>query len=141
MAKSKSKKSKPAGLDGPVPETPFGMKVFLVTHLSSAIHLGIKYGTFAFLGWQAKQVFLSLAGQTTMANFALDILSNVKGSHWAAWGGTVTFAGYGLFERKLRRDTVKELHKRIRDKELERDPNRTSSQLTPRGETNPKDKP
>ena len=42
---------------------------------------------------------------------------------------------YGMLQRKLRKDTVEFLHGRIRDAEIATDPGRSSSELTPRGES------
>ncbi len=48
--------------------------------------------------------------------------------------------GYGMRERKLRRETIERLSKRITDLEKLVDPSRTSSHLTVRGTTNPEDR-
>lgn len=80
-----------------------------------------------------------LAGQTTFADIGVNILSDLRVSQAVAWllgGGGVA---YGLQQRKLRRDTVERLQGRISSFEKALDPGRTSSQLTPRGETRPED--
>ena len=80
-----------------------------------------------------------LAGQNTFAHIGLKVLGEIGISDALSWILTVLGVGYGLRQRMLRRDTVEHLHGRIRTLENQRDPRRTSSQLTARGDTNPKD--
>ncbi|MDO8304072.1 MAG: hypothetical protein Q7T18_12620, partial [Sedimentisphaerales bacterium] len=47
---------------------------------------------------------------------------------------------YGDVERILRKKTIERLEDRIKKFELEKDPNRSTSMLTTRGETRPEDK-
>jgi hypothetical protein len=82
----------------------------------------------------------SLAGESTMADIGVNVLADFRISQALAWvlaGGTTM---YGLSQKKLRRDTVERLQSRIQAYELEQDPGRTTSRLTPRGETRPEDK-
>jgi len=90
----------------------------------------------AYFGYRTVQ---ALAGQVTLADIGLRFLADVKVSEAVAW----LFGGSGLVlaarQRKLRRDTVERLEGRIRELEKASDPRRTSSRLTPRGETRPED--
>ena len=47
---------------------------------------------------------------------------------------------YGVLQRKLRRDAIQRLHGRVEALEKERDPSRTSSTLTSRGDTRREDR-
>ncbi len=81
-----------------------------------------------------------LAGNTTFANIAVNFLAN--------WSVSITFsvatgvAGvvYGARQRKLRKDSVERLQDRIKYLEEFIDKNRSSSNLTPQGNTRPEDK-
>ena len=92
----------------------------------------------AYFGFRTVQ---ALAGQVTLAHIGLRFLADLKVSEAVAW----LFGGSGLVlaarQRKLRRDTVERLERRIRELENAIDPRRTSSRLTPRGETRPEDSP
>jgi hypothetical protein len=81
----------------------------------------------------------ALAGRQTIANIAVNFLGSLTVSKSVAYilgGGGVI---YGVAERKLRQRTIKRLQGRIQQLETARDPKRTSSRLTERGETNPSD--
>lgn len=97
----------------------------------SAIILIARYG---YLSIEA------LAGKSTLADIGINFLSDIKVSVAIAWGVGVGGAIYGLKQRKLRRDTVERLQERIQTLEAEKDPARTSSQLTKRGDTRPEDR-
>lgn len=80
----------------------------------------------------------SLSGLSTAADIQLSFLVDI--SVYIAWLAGAGGVGYGLHQRKLRRDTVERLQARITELESEVDPGRTSSGLTGRGDTNPEDK-
>ena len=77
----------------------------------------------------------ALAGQTTLADIAVQFLmaGNLRefASYGIAGGGIV----YGLRERRLRKSVIRHLSKRKVTLERHLDPNRSSSQLTETGET------
>lgn len=83
----------------------------------------------------------SLAGETTAAEILIALLGrfDVSKGLLAAWGAGGT--AYGLFQRKLKSDHTQRMSERNAKLEKERDPNRTSSNLTPRGRTRPEDRP
>jgi hypothetical protein len=93
--------------------------------------LGISY--FAYLSIDA------LAGQTTAADIGIKFLADVKVSEAVAWIFGGSGIAYGLRQRKLRRDTVERVQRRVEGLEKEIDPKRSSSELTRRGETPPED--
>lgn len=73
-------------------------------------------------------------GETTI-NVALKLLGDFKANEWLAYifgGGGIL---YGMSQRKLRKDTVERLQERNARLESILDPNRTSSELTPRGDS------
>ena len=94
--------------------------------------VGVSY--FIFLSIEA------LAGETTAADIGINLLADVRLSEVFA----VLFGGggviYGIRQRSLRRSAVERLQGRVKKLEKQEDPGRTSSGLTPRGDTHPKDK-
>lgn len=79
----------------------------------------------------------ALAGETTRLALELSIAADLK------FVMSVTLAGaasaWAIAERRLRHRKVEELQGRIRTLETRVDPGRTSSGLTPKGTTHPRD--
>lgn len=99
----------------------------------------IKYGTLAFLGFCFWQVAYVLAGKTTLADIGINFLGSFTISNSVALlfgGGGVIYA---LRERRYRIKELQKYSKRVILLEQMIDPSRTSSNLTPKGETNPMD--
>ncbi len=94
--------------------------------------------TFAFSYFGVFKPVEVLAGQATFATIDLGMLVR-----FGMGGAATVFGGgglaYGWRQRKLRRDTVQEMGKRIAELEKLVDPNRSSSGLTLRGDTHPRD--
>lgn len=80
-----------------------------------------------------------LAGKETNANVVWSFLNDFRVSILFGWGVGAAGVLYGLKERRLRKRTVERLARRVADFEIQHDKGRTSSQLTPRGDTNPED--
>jgi hypothetical protein len=91
----------------------------------------------AYFGYRTVSV---LAGGTTAANIGIRFLADVRVSEAVAWLFGVSGVLMAFRERQLRRATVERMHGRIKTLEEQLDPGRSSSQLTPRGETNPEDR-
>jgi hypothetical protein len=108
----------------------------LATILITAIKWGCALGVVRYIS----VMVVALAGETTTANIAMKILGNFSISQALAWSLSAGSAGYGLAQNKLRKDTVERLQSRIRELEESCDPRRSSSRLTPRGDTRPEDK-
>lgn len=82
----------------------------------------------------------SLAGKSTtlLLSWGLDLVADWRVSISVTLAG---FAGlWALLERRVRQRTVERLHRRINELETKVDPNRSTSSLTPRGKTNPRDR-
>jgi hypothetical protein len=95
-----------------------------------AIVLIVRYG---YLSLEA------LAGKSTLADVAINFLTNVNVSVTLAWTAGVFGVLYGVKQRKLRKDTIQRLQSRIQALESQLDPKRTTSNLTSRGDTRPED--
>jgi len=103
-------------------------------------------GVVAYFSFRSVEV---LAGKATSANIMVQMIQKLNigesGDH-SLWLivlpalVAVGFAVYGLRERKLRKDTTARIHGRTARLEKLVDTNRTSSTLTPRGETSEEDK-
>lgn len=107
----------------------------IATILITAIKWGALLGCFRYL----TLMVVALAGKTTAADIGVKILSNFSISQGLAWALGIGSATYGLAQNRLRKNTVERLQKRIQQLEKQRDPRRTSSRLTPRGDTRPED--
>lgn len=81
----------------------------------------------------------SLAGKQTDASILVNLLGKLEISVLLSWAVGGAGLMYGRSQNRLRKRTIERLHGRIKDLESEIDPGRTSSKLTPRGETNPED--
>lgn len=100
-----------------------------------------KWGGFVLIARYAYLSVAALAGKETLADIGIQFLSDVRVSEALAWLLATSGVVYGYRQRKLRRDTVERQHGRIEELERRVDPKRSSSRLTPRGETRPEDRP
>jgi hypothetical protein len=82
----------------------------------------------------------SLAGKTTFAYFFANFLANIGVQFVAALSVSGLSIAYGVYQKQQKKITTERLHKRIKELEIQINPERSSSGLTPRGETNPADK-
>ena len=116
------------------------LSVIRTTERYSTIRVALR-GMFA-LGccYYAYSSIAALAGQATsvQVNAALTVLADMR------FAIALTLAGgagiWAAVERKIRQNAVERLHERIKSLETAHDPARSSSQLTSKGRTNPKDK-
>lgn len=99
------------------------------------------WGGLGWISWEIGFCVEVLAGKKTEATFVASLLGNVRISETLAWAVSVLTTGYGLRQRKLRRDTIERLSGDKKRAEALLDSGRTSSQLTRRGETAEGDKP
>jgi hypothetical protein len=95
--------------------------------------------TIAWCVHESSVALIAFAGKSSFADLTLRLLAKMS----VVLGLSVTLSGISvtlyLRERKLHRDTRERLTARITALELRIDPKRTSSQLTPRGETRRED--
>ncbi len=80
-----------------------------------------------------------LAGKTTIADFLFQYFTRESRYHWLPWVLVALFFVWAILERSLRLKKVASMQKHILELEKRLDPNRTSSMLTHKGETNPED--
>jgi hypothetical protein len=114
-----------------------------IEHQKISLRYGLARTVVRTIGWIAaiyfgRDIVIALAGRETLVSLYVSFLSDIKVVVSFALAG---FAGlWAIVERRLRYRKVEQLHGRIKDLESAIDPNRTSSHLTPKGKTNPKDK-
>lgn len=87
----------------------------------------------------ATEIVAALAGKRTDAKLLFEAVF-IQSGNWLPWLAGGGGAGYGYAERKLRKKKTEQLQSRIRELETQIDPDRQSSELTPQGDTNPKDR-
>lgn len=103
--------------------------------LAAVLTTAMKYGTLAY-GF--RQIYLSvaaLAGKQTVADLAFKFLASVGISKWLAYALGAGGLTYGWFQQRARRRIVSRLGPRVKDYEAAIDPGRSSSELTPAGDT------
>jgi hypothetical protein len=113
-----------------------------VDQLYWTVRTGLRCLTVAFILWAGFRAVEVLAGQDTKVNVALALvftaLVELKVAIFIALTGAST--AWAVVERTLRHRKVEQMQARIHDLEQHLDPNRSSSNLTLKGKTNPEDK-
>jgi hypothetical protein len=99
-----------------------------------------RYLLIGFGLWQGRLAIDALAGQTTdvYVKAALGAFAELRVSVLLTLAGAASV--WALLERYLRHRIIVRLHTRIRDLETNIDPERSSSGLTTKGQTNPSDR-
>ncbi len=108
--------------------------------VASVLRELVRWGAVSFCAYMGFRCVAVLAGKITMAEIGVRVLGSLRVSEAVAWIFGAGGVGYGLRQRRLRRQTIERLSTRIQELERGIDPKRTSSHLTPRGETSPEDK-
>lgn len=100
----------------------------------------IRWGGLVLLARYGYLAIEAIAGKTTNAEIFVGILG--KENFPILLSSLLGFLGmlYGYYERALRRSTVERLQQRNVFLEATIDPRRSSSKLTPRGDTRPEDR-
>jgi hypothetical protein len=97
-------------------------------------------GLGAFSVYFAHAVLIEYAGKSTLADLAFRLVVDLRLDVALAYMFGAGGVGYALYERRLRRRNIARLTARNQELELRIDPERSSSGLTPRGTTHPKDR-
>lgn len=107
---------------------------------ASVLRAGIKWGAVTIIAVKAMPVAERFAGDTTLVDLSLRFVSEIGINVPLAWATAIGGVGYGLRQRSLRRDAIERLSSRNAKLERHQDPRRSSSNLTSRGDTNPRDR-
>jgi hypothetical protein len=78
-----------------------------------------------------------LAGKQSLAGFTLRFFADVRPNEIIAWALALLGWVFGIEAQRLRRNVTERLTFRIQELEQRLDPGRTTSGLTPRGQTPP----
>ncbi|MEJ2228086.1 MAG: hypothetical protein P8Y67_07595, partial [Alphaproteobacteria bacterium] len=108
--------------------------------LVSVLNNGIRWGGLSWLAYCGYLSITALAGKFTSAEFLVNILAKENISVTLAWSIGAIGLIYGYIQRTLRKNTVERLQSRIVKLERHIDDRRSSSKLTPRGDTRREDK-
>lgn len=106
---------------------------------ATAINKLITWGGIVLCFRYAYFMIASLAGKTTFADVAVNVLGKIGISTSLAWFLAASCGVYGFSQRRLRKNTVERLQGRIVEFEKAKDASRSSSNLTPRGDTRAED--
>ncbi len=108
--------------------------------IASVVHGAFKWCSLGLIPVCAYLTLTAYAGKETFANVSLQGVINVSTVCSLTLGAAVIGVVFGRRYKKLHGNTVEQMHKRVKNLELQIDPNRTSSGLTPRGDTPPEDR-
>lgn len=142
MARNKKRKVIVQRVQVPAPPryvTPLQYRGYRATMIAKVVTTAIRWGGVVALGYFGYLSIRTLAGQTTFADIAIRVLGKLYFSQAVA---TVLGGGgiiYAWRERQLRHKVNETTGKRVSELEQEIDRRRTSSRLTRRGQTDPKD--
>ncbi len=120
-------------------ELKYHQRLKIIDSATALCQSTIRFGAFVVVSYFVYHAVLALAGKATFADIGVRVLGDIRISETFAWGAGATGVFYGLRQRKLRRDKTDYLQGRIRKLETDLDPGRSSSRLTTRGTTNPRD--
>jgi hypothetical protein len=101
---------------------------------------GMVCGTTILVFYFVRDVFLAYAGQSTLANVAISVITDVRVEAVIPYAVGASGIFYGLRQRQLRQRNIERLTTRILGLEQQKDRDRSSSGLTPRGTTRPSDR-
>lgn len=131
------------------PDQRLHLYLYVVDRVTSIVMLIVKSVMWVLIALSMVLVAEALAGKNTSAtlnltldtdaNVYIELLSRINSAKYA-WLLAIVGILYGLIERELRRRKTAYLQGRITKLEKILNPQRESSGLTPRGETNEEDK-
>ena len=105
----------------------------------------VKWTSIVVIAWRLGLAVEALAGKSTLADFGLflvgDLKANKVASHLVMGLVGLAGAGYGINERRLRRKVIRYSGGRIARLEERLDPKRSSSGLRTDGRSRPEDEP
>ena len=113
----------------------------IIEVIGVTIHRAIPWGGLVVIGYYMYRSVSALSGHTTFANIILRFLADFRVTEGVAYIFGLGGIGYGLRNRKLRKDQLERMARRVKELESQIDPRRSSSRLTARGETRPEDEP
>jgi hypothetical protein len=90
----------------------------------------IIWGTVGYMFYCIKEAAIAFAGRETFTNIGVNVVTDLKLPQWFGYVFGGSGIGYGLTERRIRRNAIQRLSKRTNELEGQINPERTSSMLT-----------
>jgi hypothetical protein len=113
----------------------------IVEIVGMVVHRAIPWAGLVLIAYLQYLSIKSLAGRLTFAAIAVKFITDFHLTEGVAYTFGIGGVGYGLRQRKLRKDGLERMGTRTKELESKIDPGRSSSRLTSKGETHPEDKP
>jgi hypothetical protein len=137
---SQTRQNDGANGQSPVPSSEIPIRLKLIDEWFRTGRLFLKLAASICLAWVAKEAVVALAGHTTsvLVQMGLQIFADLRVVFSVALAGSC--AAWAIVERKIRQKSLEQMHKRVKELELAIDPHRSSSTLTTKGKTNPRDR-
>jgi hypothetical protein len=114
-------------------------RIDVADSITSVLKTLLRWGFSFGIAFYIYRMIDTLAGRTTFAEIGISFLGSVTVTHSIAAVTTISALAYGINQNRLRRQSIASFSERIRGLEERLDPNRTSSELTKEGLTNPMD--
>ena len=113
----------------------------LLETIAGIIHKVTPWAAGIVIAYYAHSSIQSLAGHATFADIGIKFLADFRISEVVSYAVGAGGVRYGARMGKLKKDAIDRMAGRIKELETKMDPGRSSSRLTPRGETRSEDKP
>jgi len=117
-----------------------GIRIRRIDGIVSTVQYAIMWGSLVAITAFIYLSVRAVAGQYTFADVGIKLVGDFKLSEAFSYLFGAGGLGYGVMERRLRRKTTERFAERNTTLERMIDSNRTSSNLTGRGTTNPEDR-
>lgn len=115
------------------------IRMFVIDRTYDLGSLLVRSIFWAFVTYYIYRSIAVLAGQVTVASVWVSFITKASHGGAARWIFTALLAGWGFIERAFRKQNIRRMSARIKNLESQIDPQRTSSGLTPSGDTHPGD--
>ncbi len=112
--------------------------IFSITTITTT---AIRWCGLVAIAYLTRDTIINLAGKTTLARFGIMFFGELKTGEAISYALSILLLVWGIKERKLRHDAIAHMAPRAQRGEQVLDPRRSSSDLTPTGETRPEDEP
>jgi hypothetical protein len=126
--------------DAPTPHDPNSLDYYRVKQRYDTARTAIRWAGIVIVAYVGFGALKAFAGQSTSVAISLILNALVDLKLQLAIALTGTACAWAAAERILRLRKVESMQGRIKELETRLDPNRSSSGLTPRGQTNPRDR-
>lgn len=117
-----------------------GRQLLIISRSFDFATILIRLGAIVWIASFIRDAFIASVGQATDVSVFVRLFFSEGNDYGVPWIVAIILFGWGTLEHRLRRQKTEQLHGRIVELESKLDPERSSSQLLPSGETNPRHK-